>query len=199
MVRLFIYIMVVILSSSVIGCVQGNRDINEEQDKENPIEEQNKENPISVEEEKSNKVMEFSYIEALPEERIKEYELFANEKDSSHLENFSPEQIVLVYIHSAIIDDIEGIYTITNNDGTLPEFEVFKTEYYKSHYMYQDLDLALRFRYYHTIETQEENEDIQLVTMKVSIGTFTDSVMFKLEKDNNVWKMEIYPFILQNQ
>lgn len=143
-----------------------------------------------------NNHKEFSYLNELPQKQLKEYELFANDREVSHLTEFTPEQIVLIYIHSAALGDVDSIYALTFDDGSLPEFEEFKTQYFNYLHV-RDLDTALMYRYYNSIAVKEETvkQDELVVALEASIGTFTSSVVFGLKKDNNLWKMDIYHLI----
>ena len=135
---------------------------------------------------------EFSYLNDLSEEELQAYENFSADKDPQHLKKFTPEKVFLVYIHSAVIDDIEAIYSLTFDNGDLPNFTDFKTKYYKKLNI-SNLEMALDFRYYNSITAQkvEENSDEVTVDLRVSIGTFGASVIHGLEKQNGVWKVKI--------
>ncbi|GAA0343644.1 hypothetical protein GCM10008967_37630 [Bacillus carboniphilus] len=74
---------------------------------------------------------EFSYLNDLKKEEQEAYEQFAQDKDSQHLIGISPEKILLIYYHSVVIDDVEAIYKLTYDDGTLPDLSTFKQMYYK--------------------------------------------------------------------
>ena len=143
---------------------------------------------------------EFSYIDGLPDERLNEYELFVNDNNTVHLKEFSPEQVVLVYMHSIVIGDINSIYAITYDDGKLPDLDAFKNEY-RENMQNSNLDMVLNYRYYNTIETTDKSSGIKIddlsetkkaVIMKVSIGSFTSMVLQVLQKENDIWKMDIY-------
>jgi septal ring factor EnvC (AmiA/AmiB activator) len=65
---------------------------------------------------------EFSYLSDFTKEELEAYEQFAQYKDSQYLLGLSPEKILLIYYHSVVIDDIEAIYSLTYDNGTLPTY-----------------------------------------------------------------------------
>ncbi|MDX8365523.1 hypothetical protein [Cytobacillus sp. IB215665] len=85
---------------------------------------------------------EFSYLKDLSETELDAYELFVQDKNMRHLLGFSPENIVLIYLHSVVIDDIEAIYSLTFDDGALPDFSTFKQKY-KEGLRKKDVETAL--------------------------------------------------------
>ncbi|MFS1518554.1 hypothetical protein V1503_19135 [Bacillus sp. SCS-151] len=136
---------------------------------------------------------EFSYLKDLSEKELDAYELFAQDKDIRKLLGFSPEKIVLIYFHSVVIDDIEALYSLTYDDGTLPDFSIFKQKYYQEGLHKKDLETTLDFRYYNSIEVSEENktDNYASVEMSVDFGLFHPTVILGLKKENEIWKMDI--------
>ncbi len=134
-----------------------------------------KEDVISVVDEKVSKIAdseeEFSYLADLSEEELKSYEQFTEEYDTKYLKGFSPEKITLIYIHSAVIDDIEAIYSLAYIDGESPEFDNFKEKYYKNLNI-SNSEIALDFRYYDSIKVKQEDSNGLLVELMVSYGRF---------------------------
>lgn len=144
--------------------------------------------PIQEEEQKR-----FAYIDQLSNERLKAYELFESDKNAHHLEGFSPEEILLIYLHSVSMADVESIYALTYDNGKLPDAETFRQEY-NENLLHREQGVALEYRYYESIEAQEgmvkENEIAMGIT--ASIGNFTATTVYGLKKEYNVWKMELY-------
>ncbi|OAB40793.1 hypothetical protein [Paenibacillus glacialis] len=144
--------------------------------------------PIQEEEEKR-----FSYLDQLPNERVKAYERFVSDKDVRYLQSFSPEEILLVYFHSVAGADEDVIYALTYDNGVLPDLEVFRKEY-RENLARRETEYALEFRYYDSIKpyegTVKENEIGMAIT--VGVGSFTATNVYSLKKENNVWKMNIY-------
>ncbi|MRN53136.1 hypothetical protein [Paenibacillus monticola] len=136
----------------------------------------------------------FSYLEQLPEERLKEYELFVSDKEIRHLQTFSPEEMLLVYLQAAAMGDVDVIYPITYDDGSLPDADIFRTKYY-AEVMNKELETALSYRYYDSIKVQEDTvkENELGVVITASIGSFTSSIIYGLKKEDNIWKVDIYP------
>lgn len=159
-----------------------------------------KEDVIDIEEEKvlliDDSEEEFSYLSDLSEEELKSYELFTREYDTNYLKGFSPEKTILIYIHSAVIDDIEAIYSLAYLDGELPGYDSFKEKYYENLNI-SNLEIALDFRYYDSIKIKQENSNGLLVELMVSYGSFTATTLMGLKKENETWKIEL-PDLLQN-
>ena len=74
---------------------------------------------------------EFSYLNGFTKEELEAYENFVQDKDTQHLLGLSPEKMMLIYYHSVVIGDVEAIYLLTYNDGTLPDLSTFRQKYYK--------------------------------------------------------------------
>lgn len=149
--------------------------------------------PTPIQEEKEK---QFSYIDQLPNERLKAFELFVSDKNAHHLEGFSPEEVLLIYLHSASMADVESIYALTYNNGKLPDADTLRQEY-NENLLHREQGVALEYRYYESIEAQEgmvkENEIAIGIT--ASIGNFTATTVYGLKKENNVWKMDLYHLI----
>lgn len=131
---------------------------------------------------------EFSYLTDLSEEELKSYKLFTKEYDTNYLKDFSPEQIVLIYIHSAVIDDIEAIYSLAYIDGDLHNFDTFKENYYHNLNI-SNSEMALDFRYYDSIKIKQEDGNGSIVELTVNFGRFTASTLMELKKENDLWKI----------
>lgn len=155
-----------------------------------------KETVINIVDEKVLKIdyskKEFSYLTDLSEEELKSYNLFIKEYDTNYLKDFSPEKIMLIYIHSAVIDDIEAIYTLAYIDGKLPNFDTFKKQYYQNLNI-SNSELALDFRYYDSIKIKQEDSNGLLVELTVSLGRFTALTLMELKKENDIWKIVLPP------
>lgn len=141
-----------------------------------------KEDVISIGEE------EFSYLTDLSEKELKSYEQFTEEYDTKYLKGFSPEKIILIYVHSAVIDDIEAIYSLAYIEGESPDFDTFKEKYYKNLNISVS-EIALDFRYYDSIKVKQEDKNGILVELMVSYGSFTVSTLIELKKENDIWKV----------
>ncbi|MCK1998745.1 hypothetical protein MPH47_16205 [Psychrobacillus psychrodurans] len=162
--------------------------------------ESKKENFIDIEEEKvlliDDSEEEFSYLSDLSEEELQSYELFTREYDTNYLKGFSPEKTILIYIHSAVIGDIEAIYSLAYFDGELPGYDSFKEKYYENLNI-SNLEIALDFRYYDSIKIKQEDSNGLLVELMVNYGRLTATTLMGLKKENETWKIEV-PDLLQN-
>ncbi len=134
----------------------------------------------------------FSYIDELSEDHQKLYNQFQTDHNVNHMKDFSPEEIVLAYFHSAAIHDVEAIYALLYDNGDLPTYEMFQQQYEEKGLSRKDFDLVMRYRYYDSIELQEnEYENSVNVVLSVSLETNKDSVIFELKEEQNVWKMNL--------
>lgn len=140
---------------------------------------------------------DFSYLRDFTEDELTLYEVFLEEKDVQQLSNLSPEKIVLLYFHSVVIDDVESIYLLTYNDGTLPELSIFKDKYYSDGLHTKDLETTLDFRDYNSLEIKDDNsnENEAVVEIGVSYGHFHSVEVRGLKQEDGIWKMDILPLL----
>jgi len=138
----------------------------------------------------------FSYLGQLSAERMDEYELFVKDRNLNHLQRFSPEEILLIYMHSVAMFDADAIYALTYNNVLLSDPDTFRKEY-EEYLLNHEQEVAMKFRYYDSIRIAEETvkEDSLSVVISVSLGSTTGSVAYGLKKENDVWKMDIYHLI----
>lgn len=136
---------------------------------------------------------EFSYLKEFTKKELDTYNKFTQDKDSQHLLGFSPEKIFLIYYHSVVINDVEAIYSLTYNDGTLPDLTTFRQEYYNEGLNYSELENTLKFRDYIFIKAREENktENEVFVELNVGFGNYQSAIIYGLKKENEIWKMDI--------
>ncbi|WMT43281.1 hypothetical protein RE628_14130 [Paenibacillus sp. D2_2] len=141
-------------------------------------------------------IEKFSYLKQLSLEKQEAFTRFKDKRNLQYLYNFTPEDMVLVYLHCLSISDPDLIYTITLNEGQLPDQDKFRKDYfeYASNY---DSETAVHYRYYDSIKvdesTAEENKVTVLIT--VSIESMTHTMALGLQKEDQVWKLDIYPMI----
>ncbi|RPF50387.1 hypothetical protein [Aquisalibacillus elongatus] len=136
---------------------------------------------------------EFSYLEGLTEAESEAYQRFVEDKGTQHLSDMSPEKIVLVYLHSVVKGDVEAIYSLTYDDGTLSDLVTFRQDYYNGGLHKKEIETTLDFRYYDSIKVRDENktENQVAVEMSVDFGLYHHSVIYGLKKENEIWKMEL--------
>lgn len=135
---------------------------------------------------------DFSYLNDLSEAELEAYKLFREEMDTEHLLQFSPEKIVLIYYHAVVNGDMDAIYTLTYNDGTLPDLVTFQQSYTEEGMLMNDRNSAAIFRNYHSIKVREEDKTDKdaFVEMRVSYGKFNKSIIYGLKKESGIWKMD---------
>lgn len=142
---------------------------------------------------------EFSYLHSFTNEELKTYNLFAKDKDATHLSGLSPDQVLLIFLHSVVIDDLEAIYSLTYDDGTLPDLVAFRDNYHKEGLYKKEMNATFKYRYYTSIKVKEDNktDNETFVEITVSFGIYTSSTIYGLKKDNGVWKIDILPLMEQ--
>ncbi|GIP54808.1 hypothetical protein [Paenibacillus vini] len=141
-------------------------------------------------------VEKFSYLKQLPLEKQEAFTRFEEERKRSYLYNFTPEDMVLVYLYCLSVGDPDLLYDITFSGGQLPDKDKFREDYFE-YAMTYDSETAVHYRYYDSIKvdesTSEENKVTVLVT--VSIETTTHTLALGLQKEDQIWKMDIYHLI----
>ncbi|WP_314591744.1 hypothetical protein [Paenibacillus terrigena] len=141
-------------------------------------------------------VEKFSYLKQLSLEKQEAFTRFKVERNLQNLYNFTPEDMVLIYLYCISIGDPDLIYAITFNGGQLPDQDKFRKDYFE-YVMNYDSETAVHYRYFDSIKVDEsmaeENKVTVLIT--VSIETTTHSMALGLQKEDQVWKLDIYPMI----
>lgn len=103
---------------------------------------------------------------------------------------------MLVYLYCLSVGDPDLLYDITFNGGQLSDKDKFREDYFE-YAMTYDSETAVHYRYYDSIKvdesTSEENKVTVLVT--VSIETTTHTLALGLQKEDQIWKMDIYHLI----
>ncbi|KAB8127382.1 hypothetical protein F9U64_17885 [Gracilibacillus oryzae] len=151
------------------------------------------EDTISKQQKNLDNKKEFSYLNNFTKDELRAYNLFSKEKDVKHLSGFLPEKMVLIYLHSVVVDDVEAIYSLTYDDGMLPDLDNFRGSYYSEGFHLKEMHSTLDYRYYTSIKVKEDNktENDAYVELTVSIGQYTSSIIYGLKKDSGIWKMDI--------
>ena len=138
----------------------------------------------------------FSYLEQLSVAKQEAFMKFKSEGNLSYLYDFTPGDMVLIYLYSLSVGDPDLIYAITYNAGQLPDQDTFRSEYieYASNH---DSETAVHYRYYESIEIDEDTAEENKVTVVVTagVGVMTHSLALGLQKEDKVWKMDIYHLI----
>lgn len=81
---------------------------------------------IAAQEDKIDSLENFSYLNDFTEEELKAYDLFLEEYDVTQLKNYSPEKIVLLYLHSLATGDVDTIHAIAYDGGTLTDLDTLE-------------------------------------------------------------------------
>lgn len=139
----------------------------------------------------------FSYLRNLTEAERTAYEHFSADKEIRYLSEFSPEKILLVYLHSVAMDDVENLYYLTYNDGTLPDYDSFRERYYSSGLQQKEQETALEYRYYDSIQPLEENINYEgiAVEIKVVLGVYQRLAVYNLREEEGIWKVDLLPML----
>ncbi|KRE51509.1 hypothetical protein [Paenibacillus sp. Soil522] len=112
------------------------------------------------------------------------------------LYNFTPEDMVLAYLYCLSIGDPDLIYAITYNGGQLPDQDEFREDYFE-YVMNYDSETAVHYRYYDSIKVDENTAEENKVKVRimVGVGSTTHSLALGLQKEDQVWKLDIYHLI----
>ncbi|ANS73341.1 hypothetical protein AWM70_01045 [Paenibacillus yonginensis] len=141
-------------------------------------------------------VERFSYLKQLSLEKQEAFARFKSERNLQELYEFTPEDMVLVYLYCLSIGDPDLIYEITFNGGQLPDRDKFRKDYFE-YVMNYDSETAVHYRYYDSIKVDESTAKEKQVTVliTVSIETTTHTMALGLQREDQVWKLDIYPLI----
>lgn len=138
----------------------------------------------------------FSYLKQLPVEKQVAFTRFKEERNLHDLYNFTPEDMVLAYLYCLSIGDPDLIYAITYNGGQLPDQDEFREDYFE-YVMNYDSETAVHYRYYDSIKVDENTAEENKVTVRITVGvgSTTHSLALGLQKEDQVWKLDIYHLI----
>ncbi|MFJ7736627.1 hypothetical protein ACIQ2D_09805 [Lysinibacillus sp. NPDC097287] len=139
---------------------------------------------------------DFTYLEDLPSDKLEKYQEFLENEKTSSLIGFTPEEIVLIHMNLVFEHNIGKLYAIIYDGGQLPPLEQFKNEY--DQYLSHDfMDDYLIYRFYDSITIHQETstENITIVQMDNRIGSSKYVKAFALVKENDIWKIDVYPLI----
>lgn len=129
----------------------------------------------------------FTYLDDLSEEERAAYKQFQTSKDIQVLE-LSAEKTLLVYLHLASNNDLEGLYALTNTQQTLEEFQ---NTYVTSRQAEQDLEAVLLYRHYDDVKILEDDLDNSNVSVEISISQASHQqvAIYRLTKTNGKWQL----------
>ena len=148
---------------------------------------------VTAQEETINSLEDFSFLNDFSEFELNTYDLFLEEYDVTHLKDYSPEKIVLLYFHSLAIGDVDTIHAIAFDDGTLPDLDSFRDKVNSIDQPLDAHDVVITYRNYDSIEIREEHktEDSVNVEMAASAYFQTSVIVYNVKKENDQWKMNI--------
>lgn len=191
-----IAVIVTLLVLLVSGCNSKTALIEEQQNKITHLYEKiaELENTIETQQSLIKKYSQpFSYLDHFTQEQLDAFERFMEQKDVRQLSSFTPEEMVLLYYHLVVNDEIEAIYLITYNNGALPDLTTFRQNFYTEGLHTREMETALDFRNYNSIQIKEESKTDTAVNveMSVKLGIFRASILLGLKKEDEVWKIDI--------
>jgi hypothetical protein len=138
----------------------------------------------------------FTYLEGLPVNKLEKFNLFLKDGNINHLTDFTPEQIVLIYMNLVLEHKVDKLYALTYDNGHLPSLEVFNNEYdgYLSGHLEEDY---LKYRFYDSIKVSEKTRKKEelVVQMEIIFGSQSQIVAYGLRKERDVWKLDLYPLL----
>ena len=135
----------------------------------------------------------FSYLEQLSVDKQASLAKSIEERSLNYLYDFTPEDIVLVYLYALSFGDPDLIYFITYDGGQLPDQDTFRNDYFQ-YVSNHGTETAVHYRYYDSIKIDQHTDDENKVSVLVTtgVGNITDSMILGLQKEDNVWKIDIY-------
>lgn len=190
-----VMVTILLMSISLVGCSNTETTSKNQQDEIERLTEEVAalEKTITNQESEIDKIKEFTYLRELSEEEMTAYQLFVEDYDMAHLNGYSPENIVLLYLHSVATSDMNAIYAMTYDGGTLPDFETFTTRFYAQEISQIQHDEVFRYKDYDSIQVIDQNktEESQTVEITSSMGTHSSSSLYDVKKEDGQWKMSI--------
>jgi len=141
-------------------------------------------------------VEKFSYLKQLSLEKQEAFTRFKVERNLQYLYNFTPEDMVLVYLYCLSVGNPDLIYAITFNGEQLPDQDKFRKDYFEYVGNY-DSETAVHYRYYDSIKVDESTTEENKVTVHitVSIEIMTHTMILGLQREDQVWKLDVYPMM----
>jgi hypothetical protein len=192
------WIFLVSISLVLAGCTPNNNDVVSE--KEINVVSEKEINDTKTRENNQEPTIdrhyEFTYLEDLSKDKLELYNQFMSNGDIRILQDFTPEEIVLIYLNLVYEYEIGRLYSLTYDGGKLPSSEIFIDEYYE--YLSSELENDyLVYRYYDSITVDTENSTKNMTVTKIEIifGKTIYGKTFVLKQENNIWKVDLYHVI----
>ncbi|MFB9329441.1 hypothetical protein ACFFSY_26175 [Paenibacillus aurantiacus] len=138
----------------------------------------------------------FSYLEQLPTEKQAAYNRFKGSQDVALLTDFTPEEMVLAYLHTLSNGDPYVLYPLIYNGGYLSDLARF-TEDYREYVSNDSSEIAMHYRYYDSIKVDElgSKPDYKAVAISVSVGIIHHTMVLGLREEDGIWKLDVYGFM----
>ncbi|CAM5215571.1 hypothetical protein UACE39S_02499 [Ureibacillus acetophenoni] len=138
------------------------------------------------------KEKDFTYLEELSEEKVEIYKEFLQNGNIGVLSDFTPEEILLIYMNLVYEHNVDKLYLLTYNGGEFPTVDAF-IEKFLEKYSWELDQTYLLFRNYDEIAINDAtNEEVTIVHFKISLGKRTHFQTFPLKKEDGIWKLSIY-------
>ncbi|WP_419393968.1 hypothetical protein [Cytobacillus praedii] len=132
---------------------------------------------------------EFTYLEELPSEKLKMYKEFLRNGSISSLSDFTPEEMVLIFMNLVFEDNLEKLYIITYDNGHLPPVEDFIEEYRSSDWE----QTYLMYRFYDSISINgQSTKDTKIIQLEIVFGSKKYIRTFPMMQEDGIWKIAIY-------
>lgn len=197
-----ILIPALLMSVVLIGCTTNEEDTNKLEDEMNQLTEEVSEltKKVVQQEQEISKLDNFSYLNDFTEEELTAYEQFIEDSDGTHLKHYTPENIVLLYLHSLTIGDIDTIHAITFDGGTLPDLDEFRDKVNDNDTNIKIHSAVFTNQSYDSIDVRDENktEDSVGVEITASVGIHTSTTVYELKKENGQWKIALHHLLEDN-
>lgn len=184
-----------LISSLLIGCTKTEDFSRESENEINQLTEEVAElkTVIAAQEGKIDSLENFSFLNDFSEVELRAYDRFLEDNDVTHLKDYSPEKIVLLYLHSLANGDVQTIHAIAFDDGTLPDLDSFREKVHSVDSPLDAHDIVMTYSNYDSIEVREENKtaDSVGVEMIASTDIHTSAIIYEVKKENDQWKIVI--------
>lgn len=142
----------------------------------------------------------FSYLEQLTAAKQEAIAKFKAERNLQFLYDFTPEDMVIVYLYCLSMGDPDLLYDIAYNGGELPDRDTFREEYF-TYAGNHGAETAVHYRHFESIEVDPRTAEVDTLTVLVTtgVGTITDSMALGLRQEDKVWKVDIYHWIAHHK
>ncbi|MBS8266032.1 hypothetical protein DYI25_16515 [Mesobacillus boroniphilus] len=131
----------------------------------------------------------FFDIFPLPNALLSSYKEFAAKKNWNILKNYSPFEIMQLYLHADKERDHETMYALYSHNEALPSLE----RYVKEQEDRGGLGNLLRGYQFSTLYYAEDDPD-KIVGIQLHYTEGADSLVFQMTQEDGFWKVQYLPF-----